>query len=259
MKSEQEVEVRQTADGSPTLYSQQYDQTYHNPGGAIAESRHVFFEYSGLLEQMKKGESATILETGFGTGLNLLLLADYWLREGDGQPISFYSIEANPISPATARKMNYASHLPHSDLSSLVPRILEECGEGMNTFEPLPRFRVYLFIGPFADFPSDHLEADYLFHDAFSPDVNPELWTGEAFKKLLSNSSEQAILTTYCAASKAKGALSWAGWTAAEADGALGKREMTVASPSKKKLQSMPYKLINNERMARRYETGDFD
>lgn len=253
------IEIRSTGDGSPTLYSEKYDQTYHNPGGAVAESRHVFFEYSGLRQALENGESVTILETGFGTGLNLLLLIDYWRQYGFEQPLNFYSIEADPISARTARQMEYQSHLADSDLSSPIPNILNNCQTGDNTFTPCEGINVSLFIGDFSDFPTNRCQADYLFHDAFSPDVNPELWTGETFQKLRSNSRKDGVLTTYCAASRARGALSWAGWTVAEAEGALGKREMTVASPSKPRIDGLGYKLINNERMAHRYEIGDFD
>ncbi len=41
----------ETRDGSHTVYSPQFDQHYHNPNGAVAESRYVFFKQNGLSEK----------------------------------------------------------------------------------------------------------------------------------------------------------------------------------------------------------------
>ncbi|MDZ7772376.1 MAG: MnmC family methyltransferase [Balneolaceae bacterium] len=98
--------------------------------------------------------------------------------------------------------------------------------------------------------------ADFIFHDPFSPDVNPELWTGEVFSKLLAWSAPSAVLATYCAASAARGAMCWAGWKVARAPGALGKREMSLASPDASMLEG--FERVNEERLAARYEAGDF-
>jgi hypothetical protein len=38
------IEVRTTADGSPTLYVPALDEHYHSRHGAAQESRHVFIE-----------------------------------------------------------------------------------------------------------------------------------------------------------------------------------------------------------------------
>ena len=65
-------ELKQTKDGSHTLYSHRFSQHYHNPNGAVAESRHNFFEVNGLSDALKNGHEIIILEVGFGTGLNLL-------------------------------------------------------------------------------------------------------------------------------------------------------------------------------------------
>ncbi len=127
----------------------------------------------------------------------------------------------------------------------------------MNEISITPKITLHLFHGLFDQFQPDNLQADYIFHDAFSPDVNPELWTGNTFIKLSNFSSEDTILTTYCAASKAQGAMAWAGWKVAKTQGALGKREMIIASTSQQPLEK--FKRINEEHYARRYEDGDFD
>ncbi|MFH5882740.1 tRNA (5-methylaminomethyl-2-thiouridine)(34)-methyltransferase MnmD [Halalkalibaculum sp. DA3122] len=248
--------LRTTEDGSHTLYSRQFDQHYHNPNGAVAESRHNFFEKNGLLDRLSEPESITILETGFGTGLNLVLLADEYLNRKLRHAVHFYSIEGFPVDAETARSFNYANHLDHPELVDKLPRIFEQIEPGLNKFELIPGVTLHLFFGLFKEFNPANLEADFIFHDPFSPAVNEELWTGDVFKKLAEWSSADAVLTTYSAASRARGAMAWAGWHVAREKGALDKREMTVASRNPKKLAHL--ESVNEERLARRYETNDF-
>ncbi len=126
----------------------------------------------------------------------------------------------------------------------------------MNTTQLLQNLETHIFYGLFENFNPAGEQFNFIFQDAFSPAANPELWTGDVFKKLLKWSLPDAVMTTYCAASKAKGAMAWAGWKVAKAEGALGKREMTVASPSAEPLAHL--KRINEERLAHRYEENDF-
>ena len=74
--------MQDTADGSRTLYSERYAQTFHSDKGAVTESRHVFLEASGVTERVQQGEATTVLEVGFGTGLNFFLTADLALSAG---------------------------------------------------------------------------------------------------------------------------------------------------------------------------------
>ncbi|RZK33330.1 MAG: hypothetical protein EOO57_13410, partial [Hymenobacter sp.] len=48
------IEVRTTADGSPTLYVPALDEHYHSHHGAAQESRHVFIE-AGLVPLLTAG------------------------------------------------------------------------------------------------------------------------------------------------------------------------------------------------------------
>jgi len=254
---EQQSKVVATGDGSHTIYSSQFDQHYHNPNGAVAESKHVFFEQFRLLDDIRNSNPITILEVGFGTGLNLLLLMDYVLDMDSNSTINFYSIEGFPISSQISENLNYFQHLSYSNLANHLPAIFDNLSDGMNKFQLNSQVTLHLFNGMFESFNPDDLRADYIFHDAFSPDVNPELWTGDTFKKLADFSTKDALLTTYCAASKAQGAMAWAGWKVAKTQGALGKREMIIASLSEEPLAD--FNRINEEHYAHRYEERDFD
>lgn len=246
----------ETRDGSHTVYSPQFDQHYHNPNGAIAESRYVFFGQTGLPDRLDSADSITILEVGFGTGLNLMLLLDYYREHHSSANINYYSVEGFPLDTDVARQLNFSRYLNYSDPLPVLTDIFSNLSKGMNRFEIDPNIMVHLFYGMFDHFDPAGIEADYIFHDAFSPDVNSDLWTGEVFQKLKKYSANDVILSTYCAASKARGAMAWAGWKVARAQGALGKREMSLAALHPDRLGDL--KRINEERLAHRYEEDDF-
>ncbi|GAA5521792.1 tRNA (5-methylaminomethyl-2-thiouridine)(34)-methyltransferase MnmD [Aliifodinibius salicampi] len=247
----------ETRDGSHTVYSSQFDQHYHNPNGAVAESRYVFFEQTGLPEALSKQKDITILELGFGTGLNLMLLLDYYLSRQSEAHIRYYTIEAFPLKADLVQQFNYEDYLTHPQIARKVIALFDKLQKGLNHFTLLDNIDIYLFNGFFSDFnPDDSIRADYIFHDAFSPDTNPDLWTGKVFETLARHSHPNVMLSTYCAASKVQGAMAWAGWKIAKAQGALGKREMIVASLSDEPLSHL--ERINEERLARRYKEGDF-
>lgn len=248
-----------TKDGSSTLYSNTYQQYYHNPNGSVSESKHVFFEKPGVPNALRENESLTIFETGFGTGLNFFLLLDYYLSVNSECEVHFFSVEAFPVSYEQARKFNYATFSDFEELNLVLEHIFSDLKEGMNVIRPLPNkdITLHLFIGKFDELELDSIEADFFFHDAFSPEVNEELWTVDTFEKLKSWASKDAVLSTYCAASKARAAMAVAGWKLAKTRGALGKREMTVASLSEEKLSE--FKRVNEDRLIKRFEDGDFD
>lgn len=247
-------------DGSSTLYSNQFGQFYHNPNGAFLESNHVFFDTPKVDDALRQyQDSLTFLEIGFGTGLNLLLLMDRYLTLERELPVHFYSVEAFPVSEDVAKTFNYSEYLMNPELTDVIPTIFARLKPGMNYFEPLPGKNIYvhLFQGYFDVLDETAHKADFIFHDAFSPEVNPELWTVNCFQKLATFSSKRAVLATYCAASKARAAMAKAGWKLAKAPGALGKREMTIASQSENKLSDL--KRVNEFRLIERYDNGDFE
>lgn len=255
-KEVQKPDLKITKDGSHTLYSYRFNQHYHNPNGAVAESKHNFFETNGLYDALKTESELTILEVGFGTGLNLLLLMDALIEFNSSARVRYHTIEAFPIDAETAAEFNFEGYLTNPELAEKIPPIFEKLEKGLNSFQMTDHLEVFVFKGFFKDFTDQDLKADYIFHDAFSPEVNEELWAGETFKKLKELSGPNAILTTYSAASKAKGAMAWAGWKIAKAQGALGKREMTVASLNADRLTGL--ERANEEHLAKRYEQGDF-
>ena len=63
-------EIIQTLDGSTTIHIADWEECYHSKHGAIQEAQHVFIKNGLSLFQNQK---ITILEIGFGTGLNAFI------------------------------------------------------------------------------------------------------------------------------------------------------------------------------------------
>lgn len=254
---EEEVKLVLTRDGSHTVYSPRFDQHYHNPNGAVAESRYVFFEQTGLPDDLNTRDQISILDVGFGTGLSLMLALDYCMDQHSSAKISYHSVEGFPLRSKVARKFNYGEYLNHPEVADEVTEVFDNLSKGMNHFEMSHGVSLNLYYGMFEDYNPGKINADFIFHDAFSPDVNPVLWEGDVFRKIYNLSTDNVILSTYSAASKAQGALAWAGWKVAKAQGALGKREMLLAAKNPQRLGDLSR--IDEERYSRRYEQEDFE
>jgi len=252
-----ESDIIPTRDGSDTVFSKSFNQHYHNPNGAIAESRHVFFKSSGILKSLKKDEPVCLFETGIGTGLNFLLLLEYRDLLNSESKIHYTAVEKDPIPLSIAKELNYSEFLQSSASENILETIFEKAGQkrGLKLFEISKSFTLHLFIGLFEDLPPGIPKqlVNYIFHDPFSPDVNPELWSVPVFQKLKSISSPDVRLVTYGAASKARAAMAEAGWYVARAPGALGKREMTVTSKKPEMLKNPGWKRVNEKRLSVRF------
>ena len=75
--------------------------------------------------------------------------------------------------------------------------------------------------------PKDHFHAVY--HDAFSPDMNPELWTVSFFRNIFDSMKTGARLATYSAKGEVRRTLLAAGFDVEKMAGPKGKREMLLA------------------------------
>ena len=70
---------------------------------------------------------------------------------------------------------------------------------------------------------------DLIYWDAFNPDLQPELWSEEIFRKMYLAMKDEGVLITYSAKGKVKRALKAAGFTLYALPGPPGKREITQA------------------------------
>ena len=91
-----------TSDGSSTIHLPEWDEHYHSKHGAIVEAEYVFIK-NGLLAENKKQFS--ILEVGFGTGLNALLTAQKAQQKKIS--INYHGIELYPVPKESYSQLNF--------------------------------------------------------------------------------------------------------------------------------------------------------
>ena len=221
------IEVRTTADGSPTLYVPALDEHYHSHHGAAQESRHVFIA-AGLQPLLAAGlgqqQPLRLLEVGLGTGLNALLTLE--AAQVAGATLTYDGYETVPLPPATVAALapqwatepalgqafDHLHTAPWNEEFSLVPGFT------------LTKIQVQLQA---AALPTGYY--DLIYFDAFAPEKQPELWTEDVFAKLHAAAAAGTVLVSYCAQGQFRRNLRAAGWLTEKLPGPPGKREMTRA------------------------------
>ena len=199
------------------------DITYHSQYGAIAESRHIYInaglEYIRQQEPHKK--EILVLETGFGSGLNALLTADYAAMQQ--VPVRYITLEPFPLSPDLWQALRYEG--PDPELFRLLHEADWEQDIIIHEYFVLHKLRLGI-----RQLPPDVHAADVVYYDAFAPGDQPELWTPDIFTLLFNRMATGSALTTYCAKGEVRRSMQAAGFRVQRLEGPPGgKREILRA------------------------------
>ncbi len=210
--------IIQTRDGSTTIHIEGWDECYHSRFGAIQEAQHVFIK-NGL--SVFENKSISILEIGFGTGLNAFIT--FLESQKLNQKIDYVGVEAYPVSAEEVVSMNYVSELNAENESDIFKK-MHQC----NWEEQIILRDNFLFTKRqqfFAEI--DDLEMfDLIYFDAFGFDVQPELWSTAIFQKMYTALRAKGVLVTYAARGVVKRSMIEVGFTVEKLEGPPGKREM---------------------------------
>ncbi len=218
-----EREIVVTADGSKTIFIKEWNEHYHSTHGALQEAQHVFLQH-GLYT--KSDDYLTVLEMGFGTGLNALLT--YFASEKRNQYIHYIGVEAFPPSKEELEVMDYDQFTSNPEATS-VYRALHQA-EYNKTTSISEHFVLEKIQQTFEDFTPKSESIDLIFYDAFGPRVQPHLWTIERFEPLYQSLVKGGVLVTYCAKGQVKRDLKSLGFLVETLPGPPGKREMIRAT-----------------------------
>ena len=210
-----------TADGSKTISLDDWNEQYHSRHGAIKEAYHVFIDH-GLSACSKKNIS--ILEVGFGTGLNALITLHEAAK--NNLTIDYTGVDAYPVSLDEIRELDYTTALN-----------LKECYEAYISMHQEPWEKIIKLTPHFSiikhkmDFREIHDEQmfDLIYFDAFGARVQPELWTQPIFLKMFNALKHNGILVTYAAKGSVRRAMQEVGFVVERLPGPPGKREMLRA------------------------------
>lgn len=217
------LEILVTADGSHTLRNTDLKETYHSVHGAVQESMHVFVG-NGLdyFVQKNQQKNISILEVGFGTGLNALLTWEHAVQ--NRLHIGYCALEPFPLADNIWPQLNYGQLL--KDAGRFVA--LHEAGWGTKKMLS-PEFTLLKMQTTLQKANLGHEEYDIVFFDAFAPSVQPELWMMESLKKVVDSLKAGGVFVTYSAKGQLKRDLGALGMALQTLPGPPGKNEMTRA------------------------------
>ncbi|MGB5458532.1 MAG: tRNA (5-methylaminomethyl-2-thiouridine)(34)-methyltransferase MnmD [Eudoraea sp.] len=210
-----------TGDGSKTIQIEDWNEQYHSIHGAVNEAYHVFIDkgFSYLTN-----EAISILEIGFGTGLNALITLIE--AEKSNRQVDYTGIEAYPITNEEISQLDYIETLKASAFKEAFFEMHKSAWESKIRLAPYFSFNKQK--KNFQEI-SDRNLYDLIYFDAFGARVQPELWTEIIFDKMYNALTENGILVTYSAKGSVRRAMQAVGFVVERLPGPPGKREMLRA------------------------------
>lgn len=211
-----------------TPYSTTYNDIYFNAENGLQESVHVFINGNNLPQKFKQYQNFTIIETGFGTGLNMLATLHYWKKHSPKTAqLQYISIEKHLLPPATIKTA--LSHM--SAIQQEYNSFIALYTPVQTTYNLSNNVRLNI-IHAELDTGLDQIvkKADAWFLDGFTPSRNPEMWSKKLFDTMAQHTSPKATFATFTAASHIKKGLQSAGFTVQKKPGYGKKREILVGN-----------------------------
>lgn len=220
-------EFFQTKDGSNTLYSEKYNQYFHDiKTGAILESltKHVIpaFDYH------KNSKHLKILDICFGLGYNTLSTIYYILENDLDINIEIYSPEFDFELIKSLENFEYPKEFQN------ILHIIKSLSNNLKYEDK--NIKIELFIGDARKYIKDLNNIDIVYQDAFSSEVNKELWSVEYFKDIHKLCSKNAIITSYSVSTNIRLSMFKAGFEIYEIKPV--KKKQTLAFKTKQNIEA---------------------
>lgn len=220
-----------------TPVSTLFDDIYFSTQDGLAESYYVFQEGNQLWEkwQTHSRSDFVIAETGFGTGLNFLAVAEQFERFRQQFPTSclkrlyFISFEKYPLTAEQLLRIHQS--YPQFGKNS---QYLTACWKPRQTgCERYCFNEIYLdlWFGEMAESlvalgDYHNQKVDCWFLDGFSPDKNPQMWNDHLYQQMFRLTRNGGSFATFTAASAVRRGLQAAGFEVKKRKGFGKKREM---------------------------------
>ncbi|MFC6268810.1 tRNA (5-methylaminomethyl-2-thiouridine)(34)-methyltransferase MnmD [Frigoriflavimonas asaccharolytica] len=217
--------IKDTKDGSKTLYVNALDETYHSHHGALQEAEHVFIKNG--LKKINLNQ-INILEMGFGTGLNALVTIDEFLKNESINKINYYTLEKYPVNWSEIAELNYSQHFSSENMIIFNQKIHE--AEWEKPVEILPNFNLIKINQDFFNLDKIDLPPiDVIYYDCFGARVQPDLWEENLIKMTTDKMAKNALFTTYSSKGSVRRILQSLNLNVEKLAGPPGKREMMNA------------------------------
>lgn len=192
-----------TKDGSHTLFSTHYNQHYHNvDDGAIQEAL-----YKHVIPALSFHSNKThlrILDICFGLGYNTFATLYYIVKNRLNIQVTIYSPELDKKLIQSLQTFIYPKEF--EIIAPIIQHLLT-----YHTYTS-DQFHIELFLGNAREYIKTLKNIDVVYQDAFSSEVNRELWSVEYFKDIFNLCNKTAIVTTYAIATPIRLSLFEAGF-----------------------------------------------
>jgi len=179
-------------DGSFTAFSKEYNEHYHSTkDGALKETfyKHIYPAFS----KMKNKQEVVILDICFGLGFNTLATLLFYKQNNLTCRLKIYSPELDKELVKSLVDFKYPK-----EFESFTHIIKELSTKGFYKDKDV---EVELFLGDAREYVKRFEDFfDVVYQDAFSPSVNPALWSIEYFADISKAMKKDGVLTTYSTA-----------------------------------------------------------
>jgi tRNA U34 5-methylaminomethyl-2-thiouridine-forming methyltransferase MnmC len=212
-----------TGDGTHTLFDNDCGEAMHSEAGAYEESVVKHIDASEIFKSGKK--RITILDTGFGLGYNILAVLEKNYYEQVFENIEIISLEIDRTIDQYFGSISFEGirgEIYHNVMDAYKLGALQSATYDISFLFGDARKSVRTLA-------EKEVKFDAVFHDAYSPGKNPELWTCDYFTLVRSIMKNDAILTTYSAAPQIRIALIQAGFRIGRVSSTGKKKEGTIA------------------------------
>ncbi len=234
-------EVVKTEDGSNTLFSKKYNQHFHDiKTGAINEAlvKHVI----PALSYYHNSNHLKILDICFGIGYNTFSTIYYILKNKLNITLEIYSPELDLELIKSLDKFKFPKEF--EEIKHIIKSIAK-----YQKYED-DKLKIEVFIGEAREYIKSLQGIDIIYQDAFSKNVNSELWSVEYFQDVYKATNSNCIVTSYSIATSVRLSLFEAGFEIYEIN-PTGKRKQTLAFKAKQDIDAkyidMNLKRIKNK------------
>ncbi|WP_213279126.1 tRNA (5-methylaminomethyl-2-thiouridine)(34)-methyltransferase MnmD [Chryseobacterium indologenes] len=218
-------EIKTTNDGSKTLFINELNENYHSHHGALQEAEHVFIK-NGL--NLMNDCEINILELGFGTGLNVLVTINEYLKTDKNHVINYFSLEKYPINESEVKDLAYFEHFDNPEFKNIYQKI--HLADWEKSVEIISGFNLKKIECDFFDLKDIDLpKINLVYFDCFGARVQPDLWEKPLFELVSDKMAINGLLTTYSSKGSVRRILQELNFQVEKKQGPPGKREMINA------------------------------
>lgn len=196
-----------TADGSMTMFSEDFGEWFHSRQGAYTEAYATYVEATNLAS-MAQAPTLTLLDVCYGLGYNTAAALETILRVNPACRVRLVGLELDPRGPRQAVAGGLIGGWPTPVQACLTD--LATLGQAQR-----PWLDATLLWGDarqrIQELEALEFQADVIFFDPFSPPHCPKLWTVEFIRRVAACLHPQGKLVTYSCAAAVRTAFQLAG------------------------------------------------